>query len=389
MPGAEEDYPSTGGDDVDVATKPFLRNAWYVAAYPHELAADFISRRFLDETVLLMRTSDGTIAALDDHCPHRVVPLSIGKRVGDAVQCGYHGTVVAADGRCLRIPGQAHIPSNSATRTYPAVERFGFVWIWMGDPALAEEHLIPNLFWMDDPAWTAAKGYIHMHADYRLVTDNLLDLSHETYIHQSSLGNIEEESIADFPATVTIEEGRIVHARRDMADIVCPPAWVAANAASGRIDRLQIASFQPPGTNMTEAGHRVAGAPEDYHTFGRVMHLLTPETATSTHYFFALARNYDIANAELTQAIVDGTLATFSEDRFVLELQQKALTERGDDRVPTMPIALDGAAIQGRRILEAALKRERENPRATIVPFPITPAIDNATSGPAREVALR
>ncbi len=172
--------------------KPFVRNAWYVAAYPNELDADFIARRFLDEAVVMFRTSGGKIAALDDHCPHRVVPLSIGKRAGDAIQCGYHGTVVAADGRCLRIPGQAHIPNNATTRTYPAIERFGFVWIWMGEPALADEALVPNLFWMDDPDWTAAKGYIHMDADYRLVTDNLLDLSHETYIHSSSLGNKEE-----------------------------------------------------------------------------------------------------------------------------------------------------------------------------------------------------
>jgi phenylpropionate dioxygenase-like ring-hydroxylating dioxygenase large terminal subunit len=364
--------------------RPFLRNCWQVAAFAHELYVDFIARRLLDEPVLLFRTSDGAIAALDDHCPHRVVPLSIGKRVGDAVQCGYHGTVVAADGRCLRIPGQTHIPNNSATRTYPALERFDLIWIWMGDPALADEALVPNLFWMDDPQWTAAKGYIHMEADYRLVTDNLLDLSHETYIHASSLGNREEESIADFPATVTIEDGRIVHARRDMAGIEAPPAWVAASATAGTIDRLQIASYQPPGINMTEAGHRPHGHDGDYMTFGRVMHLLTPETATTTHYFFALARNYQIEDPALTQLIVDSTLSTFSEDKFVLELQQKALTERGDDRVPSMPIALDGAAIQGRRLLAAALQRERDDPKTVVVPFPIVPEIDHHKREPAQ-----
>jgi len=114
-----------------------------------------------------------------------------------------------------------------------------------------------------------------------------------------------------------------------------------------------------------------------------VMHLLTPETATSTHYFFALARNYQIDDAALTQAIVDSTIATFTEDRFVLELQQKALTERGDDRVPSMAIALDGAAIQGRRLLEAALRREREDPKAVLRPQPIVPKLDMRDAEPA------
>jgi vanillate O-demethylase monooxygenase subunit len=165
---------------------PFLRNCWHVAAFAHELDADFLARRLLDQPVLLLRTAGGNIAALEDRCPHRLVPLSIGKRVWNAVQGGYHGTVVGSDGSCLRIPGQAHIPNNSATRTFPVLERFGLVWIWMGDPALADASLVPNLFWLDDAHWTAAKGYIHMRADYPLVTDNLLDLSHETYIHQTS-----------------------------------------------------------------------------------------------------------------------------------------------------------------------------------------------------------
>ncbi len=360
------------------ATRAFLRNCWQVAAFAGELDADFIARRLLDEPVLLFRTSDGAIAALEDHCPHRLVPLSIGKRAGDTIRCGYHGTVVAADGRCVRIPGQVHIPNNSTTRTYPAVERHGLIWIWMGDAALAQESLVPHLSWIDDPHWASAKGYIHMGADYRLVTDNLLDLSHETYIHCSSIGNHEEESIANFPATVTMEDGRIVHARRDMHDIAPPPAWVSACGTDGTIDRLQIASYQPPGINMTEAGQRPHGTEHDYATFARVMHLLTPETATSTHYFFVLSRNYQIDDIGLTQATASGTISTFTEDKFVLELQQQALLERGDDRVPSMVIGLDGAAIQGRRLLAAALRCERDDPSAVVVPFPIIPQLDRS-----------
>jgi hypothetical protein len=160
-----------------------------------------------------------------------------------------------------------------------------------------------------------------------------------------------------------------------MPGIDPPPAWVGACGGKDRIDRLQIASFQPPGLNMTEAGHRPYGSEGEYKTFGRIVHWLTPETATSTHYFFSFGRNYDLKDRALTEAIRSGTFSTFTEDRFVLELQQKALIERGDDRVPNMAIALDGAAVQGRRVLAAAIARESEDPHTVLAPFPINPAL--------------
>jgi phenylpropionate dioxygenase-like ring-hydroxylating dioxygenase large terminal subunit len=361
----------------------FVRNCWYVAAHEDELDQDFISRRILDEPVLLFRTSAGSIAAIADRCPHRLVPLSIGKRSGDAMQCGYHGTVVSADGRCLSIPGQTHIPRDSGTVSYPALARHALVWIWMGDRGLADERLVPDMRWLVHPQWATAKGYLRIEADYRLVTDNLLDLSHETYIHGSSIGNAEGESIANFPAAVTIEDDCVVHARRDMYGITPPPAWTGARQISGTIDRLQIATYQPPGINMTEAGYRPHGSGVDYIFLARVMHLLTPERANSTHYFFTVSRNYRSEDTALTAAIAAGNVATFKEDQLVLELQQKALLERGDDRVPNMVIGLDGAAIQGRRLLERAIQRERSDPQSAVLPFPLVPDIARWREAPA------
>jgi vanillate O-demethylase monooxygenase subunit len=364
-------------NDSTSVTDDFVRNCWYVAAFADELDAEFIARRFLNEAVVLFRTGSGAIVALEDRCPHRLVPLSIGKRIDDAIQCGYHGAVVGADGTCLRIPGQQHIPPNSGTRSYPALERHGLVWIWMGVPELAEPALVPDVRWFNHPLWATARGYLHIDADYRLVTDNLLDLSHESYIHESSIGNRESESIANFTPAVTVERDRIVRARREMRDIEPPPAWAASHGLSGRIDRLQIASYMPPGINMTEAGYRPSNHPdEEYYFLGRVMHLLTPETARSTHYFFGQSRRERLDDEALTEGMVRGTLATFSEDKVVLELQQRALDERGTTRVPNMTIALDAAPILGRRLLAAAIERERADPMAVGHAFSIAGPLD-------------
>ncbi len=269
-----------------------MRNCWQVAAFANELDGAFLARRILNEPLILFRAANGDIAALEDRCPHRLVPLSVGHRVGDAMQCGYHGTIVAADGSCTKIPGQSSIPRNSATRAYPALDRYGLIWIWMGAPDFADSNLIPDLRWLNHPEWASSTFYMHFEADYRLVTDNLLDLSHETYIHQSTIGNREEEGIADFRVTVAHEEDRRIFCRREMPNIEPPPMWSATCTMADRIDRLQIASYVAPGINMTEAGYRTAGESTEYNVFLRVMHLLTPETEHSTHYFSASSRNY-------------------------------------------------------------------------------------------------
>lgn len=348
----------------------FVRNAWYVAAFAPELqAGTLLARRMLDEPIVLLRRADGGVAALDDVCPHRYVPLSIGKQAGDAIECGYHGAVIGADGACRAVPGQAHVPAAS-TRTYPALERYGLIWVWMGAAAAADPDAIPDLRWLAHPEWASATGYLHFACDYRLVTDNLLDLSHETFIHLSTLGNGAREVIADYPVAVHVEAAQRVFARREMPDVEAPPMFATVMGRAGRIDRLQIASFAPPMLNMTEAGYRPAGTDQPFRLLHRVMHLLTPETASSTHYFFTLSRNFRVDDDTITDVYTKATYETFYEDRTVLELQQQRLRERGDPRLPGMSIVLDAAPVQGRRLLAAMLDAEAAAP-ATIVRPPV------------------
>src|SRR2546423_7561339 len=122
----------------------FLRNSWYVAARSAEVARKPLARILLNEPVALYRKEDGTPVALEDRCCHRQLPLSMGKLEGDDLRCGYHGLKFAPSGQCIEIPGQASIPPQARVRAYPLVERYRWLWIWMGAPERADPKLIPN-----------------------------------------------------------------------------------------------------------------------------------------------------------------------------------------------------------------------------------------------------
>ncbi|KRB85358.1 hypothetical protein ASE00_00690 [Sphingomonas sp. Root710] len=347
----------------------FLMNCWYAAAWPNEVSADggVLTRRILDRPILMFRTSAGNPVAFLDRCPHRLVPLSAGRRAGDGIRCGYHGMEFGADGHCVHIPGQDKIPSNASATTFPLIERHGVLWIWLGDVKLADPELIPFLPWPALPNWAASPGYTHVAADYRLLTDNLLDLSHENYIHQGTIGNDEEETIADFPVQTSIVDKRLVRAHRDMHDIAPPPFFRLMTGSSDRIDRWQTALWTAPAINMTDVGARPSGGAREQTLVSRVLHLLTPETATSTHYFWSHNRNFRQDDAELTERIIEAHQRTFDEDKEMCELQQRELDDSGLS-APQIALKVDDAPLRARRMLSALIREEGEGGTVVIAP---------------------
>src|SRR5215471_7863914 len=156
----------------------FLRNYWYVAAYDHEIGRRPLGRIILGEPIVFYRLEDGTPVALEDRCAHRHLPLSMGTLVGDVLQCHYHGLRYDKTGTCVRVPGQDTIPRSARVKSYPVVERYHWLWIWMGDPALADPDKITDFHWFDDPNWGAKGEYLHVKGNWQLIVDNLLDLTH-------------------------------------------------------------------------------------------------------------------------------------------------------------------------------------------------------------------
>ena len=361
----------------------WLQNVWYVAGFESELAqADTVARRFLGTPVVMYQASNGELAALEDLCPHRLMPLSFGKRVGDELQCGYHGLRFSTQGQCTLAPGQDTPPAKACVRTFPLVARHSLLWIWMGERERADVALVPDIHWNGDPAWAASRGYHHIEADFRLSNDNLLDLAHESYVHMKTIGNVEEESIADFPLKVSVEGENLVRAHREMPNIVPPPFFAMVLDHQGRIDRWQTAIHVAPSFNMTDFGVYPVGTPRAGAFRSHVLHLLTPETERSTHYFWSLTRNYRLQDEALTESIRKAIDATFSEDAVVLQTQQRQLDIYGGN-VPRTAIKLDEAPGRARRLLEALVRRESREPD-----FVFRPPIMVGEAVPEREASL-
>jgi phenylpropionate dioxygenase-like ring-hydroxylating dioxygenase large terminal subunit len=331
----------------------FLKDAWQVAAFAKDVGRHLLARTLANEDVILYRTLEGDPVALYNTCPHRLVPLSLGKLVDNNVQCAYHGLCFDPSGDCVKVPGQERIPASAKVRKFPVVERYDFIWIWLGDPALADDGLVPNFHWMTDPDWAISDGYHHIAAHYQLLNDNLLDLSHETFVHSDTIGNA---AVADSPLSVEVQDNRVVRAHRDMLNCEPPPFYIKATGFSTRIDRWHTTIYTPPAFLVIENGAMPAGSDkEDARAKGmtrerRILNLITPETETSSHYFWAVARSYDLSNLELTEYIRKEIVKTFNEDKVLLEAQQQKL---GAKKFTQFPVTLraDAGAVQGRRVL--------------------------------------
>jgi vanillate O-demethylase monooxygenase subunit len=329
----------------------FLRNFWYVAATDEEIGRKPLGRMILGEPIVLFRSEAGSPIAFEDRCPHRHLPLSMGKVVGDALQCHYHGLQFGSDGRCVRIPGQDVIPKAAKAKTYPLVERYHWIWIWMGDPELADPAAITDFHWLDDPNWGAKSSYLHVNANWQLIVDNLLDLTHLAFVHESTIGNA---AIAEHAQTQVQRTANNVVVTRWVIDQAPPPTYKKVGGFSGNVDRWQVIDFVPPGFLRLDVGATPTGtgAPQGNRINGitmRNLNAITPETETTSHYFWGQAHDFDINNRETTNRIFEQIRTAFLEDVEVFSAQQRNLSLMPNP--PQVDIKADAGAIQARRVI--------------------------------------
>ena len=337
----------------------FLRNYWYVAADDHEVGRSPLGRVILGEPVVFYRLEDGTPVALEDRCAHRHLPLSMGKLVGDALQCHYHGLRYDKSGTCVRVPGQDMIPRSARVKSYPVVERYHWLWIWMGDPALADPAKITDFHWLDDPGWGAKGQYLHVKSNWQLIVDNLLDLTHLAFVHETTIGN---SALVD-QATVKVQRNQDnVVVTRWIIDAPAPPTFVKVGNFSGNVDRWQIIDFVPPAFLRLDVGATPTGtgAPDGRRVDGismRNLNAITPETESTSHYFWGQAHDFDVQNCKTTDMVTDQIRTAFLEDVAVFEAQQRNLEMIRNP--PQTDINADTGVIQARRILDRLYKDEQ------------------------------
>jgi phenylpropionate dioxygenase-like ring-hydroxylating dioxygenase large terminal subunit len=337
----------------------FLRNFWYVAAYDHEIGRKPLGRTILGEPVVLFRKEDGTPVALEDRCVHRHLPLSMGKLVGDILQCHYHGLRYDASGACVKVPGQDTIPPAARVKSYPVVERYHWLWVWMGDPAHADPADITDFHWFDDPAWGAKGQYLHVKANWQLIVDNLLDLTHLAFVHETTIGNA---ALVENAKVKVERSSNNVVVTRWIIDAPAPPTFVKAGGFTANVDRWQIIDFVPPAFLRLDVGCSPTGtgAPQGRREGGinmRNLNAVTPETETTSHYFWGQAHDWDVHNRATTDMLVDQITTAFLEDVAVFEAQQRNMTIVPG--APQIDINADNGLIQARRILDRIHREEQ------------------------------
>jgi vanillate O-demethylase monooxygenase subunit len=338
-----------------------LRNAWYVAAWADEIAAGPIERQILGDAIVLWRKEDGEPAAVAAFCSHRRLSLARGRVAGDRIICGYHGLEFAADGACINVPCQHGIPAGAGIRGYPVAQRYGLVWIWMGDAALADPASIIDIAAWGSPAWGYNRGAAMVYdCNYLLITDNLLDPSHVTWVHPTSFGGSSGE---DVPMRIH-EAASGYTVSRWITDAPVSPFYRDLVPFAGNADRLQHYEVRYPALAVIKAVFVPAGlggenAQTDWGDQAFLMdsyNFITPETESRSRYYWFQLRNVRPDDAALSEAMSAAVLAAFSEDLMVLNEVQ-----RGMDTCPEPPISIatDAGPLRFRHRLARRIAAER------------------------------
>ena len=351
----------------------FLTNHWYAAAWSDEVGRTPLARTLLNKDVVLFRKLDGTAVALENRCAHRRLPLSMGSLIGDTLQCRYHGLVYDCSGNCVHIPGQVIQLKGKGVRLYPLIENHKLLWLWTGEPKLADPATIPAFNMIDDPAWTMTTWNLLIRANYLLVLDNLLELSHVAYVHARNIGN---EAVAEKADVKVSRHGTRVRITREMIDVSPPKTYVDFGPHKDHIDRWQVAEFSPPcyffvnnGTERTDA--KSANRFDTQGEWGfRVYHALTPVSEKSTYQFTAVVHEKSKIPENHRAGFYEQQNQVIHEDLDVYEAQQISLdTERSgasaENVNSSIAIEYDRGFMQARRIINELLSEERSLRKST------------------------
>jgi vanillate O-demethylase monooxygenase subunit len=329
---------------------------WYVAAYGREIGQELFSRTICGESILFWRTGAGQVTAMSDRCVHRRFPLSEApsRLVDDQVVCGYHGFTYGADGRCVAVPGQTRVPRTARLKSYPTVEQDSFVWVWIGDPAKADAATVPRAPWLASPDYTTVSGMEPLKARFGLLVDNLLDLSHETYLHGGYIGTPE---VAATPTTTEVDDqAGIVYVSRHMDDAECPPFYAKSTGLTGRIMRWQDIEYTPPCLYKLHSRIAPLGVlprpdgsdPDAFHV--EVVYAITPETEHSTHDFWAVARDFALDDQGVSDFLAEQNRTVVLQDVAALDVLEQVIASEPAG-YQELSINIDTGGLAARRML--------------------------------------
>ena len=336
----------------------YVRNTWYPLTWSRNVAHELARHVIIEEQIVVFRDSSGQVVAMEDVCPHRLAPLSIGRLVDDTIECGYHGLRFGCDGRCVRIPGQDRVPDSVRVRAYPVVENMGMVWIWMGDEDKADESKVFDLPEYHDDNYSSFEGDgLVLRANYLNLAENLCDPSHVAYVHQSTLSNKQH---GDVPVHHERLENRVV-TWRWIIDSPLIPIFEGLKPYQGNVDRWHYYHYYCPSIAIIDFGSAPTGtgAPEGDRSDCIQMfacHFITPVDSDTCIQHWLLVKNMP-ADEAVDQRLKDGLRIAFNEDKVVLEAIQN--NEEKFKDVRPVRLAIDASSMKMRKMVSEMISQER------------------------------
>jgi vanillate O-demethylase monooxygenase subunit len=320
----------------------YLRNCWYVAGWSRDYGRSLTPQKILGEDIVIFRRGDGTAAALEDACPHRKLPLSMGQLEGDTVVCGYHGLTFDGTGTCIDSPTQRGMtPRRAVVKSYPVVDRYRLLWIWMGDPEQADPTEIFEIENFENPDWGyTVGGTLSIDCHYLWVCDNLLDPSHVAWVHVSSFGG----SGTDNAPLDMVKTDRGVIVSRWIYGQPPSPYYKNLVRFEGPCDRLQHYEMCFPAIALNKSIYTPAGTggpdkPPVAQTYVNISYnFMTPVDENSTQYIWFQHRNTDPQDEAISEEMNAGAVMAFNEDKRVLEAVHKGMASMV---TPNIDMALD------------------------------------------------
>jgi phenylpropionate dioxygenase-like ring-hydroxylating dioxygenase large terminal subunit len=359
----------------------FLRNCWYVAGWSHQFQSDRpVPRSMLGEPIVIYRQREGGVAALEDRCCHRLAPLSKGRVEGDDLRCMYHGLKFAPSGQCVEVPGQSFVPSHVRVRAYPAVEEDCWVWLWMGEPALADPARIPRALKHGEADWWMQTGELAYEANYQLINDNLLDLAHLSYVHENTLGRNSLSWAESRPNVTSIPRGLRIS------------RWVVNNPSPGyltmpdgvsRVDMWASYDYIVPGIFLlgtrtypigTSAVRGMQEPDPDVEplTTTTTSQAVTPIDEQNTVYYYSGCLPKRLAGEEDSRQQLVLFERAFAEDNAMIEAQQRVIARTPEPRM--LGIRADYALNRFRQLMDQLMAAEAGQATANPAQAPLAAA---------------
>ena len=340
----------------------YLKNCWYVAGWSKDYGRELKAEKYLGENIVIYRKQDGTPAALEDACPHRKLPLSKGTLSEDSIICGYHGLTFNDKGQCSHSPTQRGMtPRRAVVKSYPIVDKYRLLWIWMGNPELADPDKIFPIDNYESPKWGSTDGGVmDIKCNYLWVCDNLLDPSHVAWVHVTSFAGAGTD---DEPLEIEKTDRGVVVSRWLKGS---PPSPYYADLVkfAGNCDRLQHYEMCIPAIALNKSIYTPAGTGgrEKAHidkTYINISYnFMTPLDEDNTRYFWFQHRNTDPDDKDISAKMNDGALMAFLEDKAILEDVHLGMK---NPATPNIDLGLDSGAKQFRMLLNRKIEEEQDN----------------------------